>query len=110
MPTTGVRQYTDQERADAIALAADVGPSEAGRRLEIPKGTIARWASAAGVATGSGKERTANATQAARQWSERREALRDRTGKAAEEALRRLRNEIANGKPIDAKHLSITYA
>lgn len=37
------RTYTDAEKASAVALAIEVGPTEAGERLEIPKSTVANW-------------------------------------------------------------------
>lgn len=37
------RTYTDTERADAIALVLDVGPTEASKTLGIPKSTLASW-------------------------------------------------------------------
>jgi len=37
------RQYTAQEKRDALGLAAEVGPAEASRRLAIPPGTVTCW-------------------------------------------------------------------
>lgn len=37
------RTYTDQERADAIALCLQVGMAEAHDRTSIPKPTLSRW-------------------------------------------------------------------
>ena len=38
------RKYTAAEQRDAIALSADVGPTEAGERLGVPVGTVKKWA------------------------------------------------------------------
>lgn len=35
--------YTEERKAEAVALALDVGPTEAGERLGIPKSTISSW-------------------------------------------------------------------
>lgn len=39
------RTYTDEQKAEALALYAEVGPAEAARRTGIAAGTIASWAS-----------------------------------------------------------------
>jgi transposase-like protein len=38
-----MRQYTPSERADAVALAATVGPKRAAEQLGIPPRTVAYW-------------------------------------------------------------------
>lgn len=50
--TRQVRTYTDDQRAEAVALVAEHGLAEAHRRVDIPKETIRRWANRAGVTTG----------------------------------------------------------
>jgi transposase-like protein len=45
------RSYTDAEKANALSLYVDHGTAEAARQTGIAKGTIAAWASRAGVAT-----------------------------------------------------------
>jgi transposase-like protein len=42
-------KYTEAEKAEALALVAEVGQGEAARRLGIPHGTLASWAHRAGV-------------------------------------------------------------
>ena len=37
------RRYTPAEQRDAIELAADIGPTEAATRLDIPEGTVKKW-------------------------------------------------------------------
>lgn len=61
--------YTDEQRAEALALYREHGPTEASRRCGIPPRTITRWATKAGVAT----EVTAKTAAA---WSRRRLAWR----------------------------------
>lgn len=41
--------WTDEQRAEALRLLAEVGPAEAARQTGIPKGTIASWGSRLGV-------------------------------------------------------------
>ena len=42
-------RYTQEQRAEGLALVAQVGAAEASRRLGIPKGTLDSWASRARV-------------------------------------------------------------
>lgn len=58
------RAYTDDEKAEALRLYETDGPSKASKALGIPKGTIGRWAKAAGVGTVP-SEKTRAATEAA---------------------------------------------
>lgn len=37
------RQYSSAERADAVAIAQELGPTAASRKLGIPMGTVAYW-------------------------------------------------------------------
>lgn len=50
------RQYTAAEQRKAIELAADIGPTEAGKRLGIPEGTAQRWVFNARRAKAQGTE------------------------------------------------------
>lgn len=80
-------KWTPEQRAEALELYVELGPSAASERTGIPKGTIGWWASEAGIRT-DGAERTAAATEAAAlRWAERRANLADRIGAVAELAL-----------------------
>ena len=57
-------RYSDQERADALALYVEHGPAEAARRTGIPKTTISSWAGRNQVRTNA-TAKTQAATQAA---------------------------------------------
>jgi transposase-like protein len=57
------RTYTDEEKANALALYAEQGPTAVQDELGIAKGTVAGWARANGVQTVR-NERTAAATEA----------------------------------------------
>lgn len=41
-------RWTDEQRAEALALYREHGPAEASRRTGIPRGTISRWAANSG--------------------------------------------------------------
>lgn len=58
------RQYTPNEKADALKLYETDGPTAVQKQLGIPKGTIAYWAQQAGVRTVR-NERTREAVEAA---------------------------------------------
>ena len=54
MATRTVQKYIDGEKRMAIALAAELGPAEAGRRLRIPQGTLTCWGHKARMAEAEG--------------------------------------------------------
>ena len=81
------RRYTDDERAAALALYAEAGPTAVQDTLGIPKGTVTGWAKTAGIGTVR-NERTAAATEAmALDAAERRAVLADRLLAIAEQAV-----------------------
>ena len=45
------REYTAEERAEALRLYVEVGPCEAARRLGMDKRLVSKWAKKTGVAT-----------------------------------------------------------
>lgn len=45
------RTYTDQEKADALRMYEEEGPSAVQKNLGIPKNTVAGWAKRTGVRT-----------------------------------------------------------
>lgn len=47
----GMASYTDEQRAEALDLYQQLGPSEAARRAGVPKGTISSWVRRAGLKT-----------------------------------------------------------
>lgn len=67
------RSYTDAEKAEALALYETDGPTAVQQAMGIPKGTVTRWAQAAGVATVS-NERNAAAVEAVMSTHETRKA------------------------------------
>lgn len=51
------KRWTDEQRAEALALHRSHGPAEASRLTGIPKGTVASWARREGVETNVAVER-----------------------------------------------------
>lgn len=45
------RTYTDAEKTAALAIVAESGIAHAHNQTKIPKGTLSKWASAAGIET-----------------------------------------------------------
>lgn len=85
------QRYSDEQKAEALRLVVDVGPAEAGRRTGIPAGTIASWATRAGV-TG---ERHTVATKAATE--QRVATIAERKARLAEALmgdLERMRRDL----------------
>jgi transposase-like protein len=104
------RSFTDEQRAEALALYAEVGAAEAARRTGIAAGTIQSWASRSGVATAC-NERTAAAVEAAQQqWAQRRVAMVHEMGRVAAKALRVAENNLDAGSANKAKDAATTMA
>lgn len=104
------RRYTEDEKAEALALYATDGPTAVQAQLGIPKQTVQQWASDAGVRTVR-NEHTAAATEAARlDWQERRIALAHRMGAVAEKALAVAEEMLDARTPSKAKDAATTMA
>jgi transposase-like protein len=81
------RTYTDDERAAAIALYVEAGPTAVQRELGVPKGTVTAWAKVAGVGTVR-NERMGEAIEAHMLDAKaRRAGLVDKLVRVADEAL-----------------------
>lgn len=66
-------KYTEAQRAEAIELYRTEGPSAVAKKLGILKGTVTKWAKAAGVETVS-VATTRAGTEAASAYAKRRRA------------------------------------
>lgn len=86
------RTYSAEQREAALELYREVGPNEAGRRLDIPSPTIRAWARRAGVASQRAEHVRAAVEGARLTWEQRRGALTDKAGEAAEEFLAKARD------------------
>lgn len=99
----GAMRCNDSQRAEAVALAADVGPAEAARRLGLNPNTLRSWLSRAGrVLPVDGVAQTATATAtrsaaAAARAVEAVAAIADRKAALADALLRdaeRMRRDL----------------
>lgn len=65
-------RYTDQQRADALALYVEHGLAETHRRTGIPRGTLSSWQQRAGVQTADpdGSRARARTAAARARWEE----------------------------------------
>jgi len=85
------RSYTSEQRVEALRLYVEVGPAEAGRRLDIPPITVRKWAQRAG-ASAPRAARIAAAVKAAQlSRDQRAEEIAARALEAAGEFLSRSR-------------------
>lgn len=112
VPTMGRRVYTDEQKAEALALYAEHGAAETARRTGIAKGTIQSWASRTGVATTCNEQRQANVEALKARWAERRAIMVDEIGAVAHMALMRVEQFTAQRNPSgrDAKDFATTMA
>lgn len=84
-------KYTDDFKAEVLAVYEVDGPAAAARLYGVPKGTLRDWVRACGLHTEAG---TKKATQAASIALEaRRLRIREKLGERAEELLDRLKDE-----------------
>lgn len=101
---------TPEQRAEAVAIYADHGPTEAAKLTGWNKGTVTKWAQAAGVETVA-NERTRQATEAASAaWAARRARLADETGRVAEKALTKVEVFLDGEKAKAASDTSAAFA
>lgn len=103
--TLAAKVWTAEQRAEALALYVEVGPSEAGRRLGIPKHTIASWArrDRAPKADVEAEESAANFAMVIRERTleERRSALVEKLGQLAELGVDWTREALVKAKAGD---------
>jgi transposase-like protein len=100
--------YTAEQKTQALAAYAEVGPAEAARRTGIPSPTIRKWAQRAGV-TGD-DPRTRLATLAAGvSWEKRKTELADLTGAAAHVVLAHMVAAAERGDGQTARGLAVAY-
>lgn len=83
-------RYSDEQRANALALYAKHGPAEASRRTGIPKKTIASWARRSHVQTDAPQVMTAAIDMAKLTRDEKRVHLQDLILEKAIDVLRRM--------------------
>lgn len=109
------RTYTDDEKAAALALYAEQGPTAVTDAMGIPKATVASWAKRTGTRTVCVEKARARVEAAHLAWEKRRLEMADRIGHAAELALVQCENAIAGDgerspSMRDAKDAATTMA
>lgn len=86
------RAYTDEERAEALRIYEEQGPTAAQKQTGIHKATVTKWAKAAGKATVA-TQNTRKATEAAQvNNAERRAKLVERLYGLAEASVELVEN------------------
>lgn len=97
-------RYSDEQKREALDLFLEHGASEAGRRTDIPAGTIAAWASRSGL-TGPPTPEVVNALAAqAVSIAERKQSLATELGTLAAKAVAKLAERI-EADEVSAKDL-----
>jgi transposase-like protein len=104
------RSYTDADKADALALYESDGPTVVEAKLGIPKGTVTKWAKAAGTPTRFLENRSAGTQASALEWEQRRVDLAHRIGATAELALTRATEALEGNSPREAQQAATTMA
>jgi transposase-like protein len=101
------REYTAEEKAEALRLYVEVGLCQSAKLTGIPKSTIRDWAKAAGVQT-DGDTKTAAAIEAAKARAERARA--ERNALFPEVALELLKRIRETDSPSGCKDLATAAA
>lgn len=96
------KRWTEEQKAEALELYVEHGPSEAARRTGIPSKTISSWAKRSGVQSDVLGNLAAAVKVAEMRWAERRARLADEAGALAEILLKRAKVEKV---PRDARYL-----
>ena len=103
-------KYTDEQREQAVALANEVGPSEASRQLGIPRRTISSWRTPAQA--DDEKTKTARAVAAERvatQWADYRSSEAASAGASANRIRREISNRLENASGREIRDLATAY-
>lgn len=109
--------YTDDQKAEALALHLEHGTAEASRRTGIPSRTIIRWAGETGQTAQANAEKTQaaraqGAQQVSAMWADYRSREAAAAGGAAANARRAIHAAIEDGGTNyarDAKDLAVVY-
>jgi transposase-like protein len=105
-----MKAWSDEQKADAIVVAAEYGLTEGWRRTGVPKPTLARWLRAAGIGTDHvPKTREATIAAAARADQLRAE-LRTRLLEQALDLLDRMDAEHVDFKGRDVTEVVFPIA
>lgn len=83
-------KYTDEQKQEALNLYVEHGATEAAHLTSIPKRTLLRWATDAGMAQARAKKTEAARTQLARQQDARRLQLQNLLLEKAVDLIQRM--------------------
>lgn len=95
--------YTDEQRTHAVEVAAEHGPAEASRRLNIPRRTISDWMRKTGVqppkadAEKAADMRAKAAERVATEWADYRSQQAAASGAMAARLRDEVRDRLAAG-------------
>lgn len=96
--------YTTADRAQAVALYREHGPTEAARRTGVPKSTVSRWAKAQGIRTSAVSPRTAAATAAS---SEQARAVRTEVARLTLDTAEAVLDHLTRRLAVEADTLPL---
>ncbi len=103
-------RYSEQHKAEVCKLAVELDDvAEAARLRGLPRQTVHRWLSEAGV-TVTGQTRSAGTEAARQRWEERRAAMQHEIGEVAAMALEATRVALAGADLRSAKDAATTMA
>lgn len=88
------KRYTDDQKAEALHLLAEVGLGESARRTGIPPGTVASWGHRNGVESPPTDTVAALVEQRKESWQIRKIALGERLGRICEKAAQRIEERL----------------
>lgn len=100
-----MRRYSDAQRAEALALANEIGVEQAAARLDLRAGTVRQWRKRAvdtAVAT-AGVELVERSTMP---WSQRASEMIPKLGAAASDAVEAAHDAVRAGRGRDARDLA----
>lgn len=86
--------YTDEQKAEALDLYAVEGPTAVQHQLGIPKGTVTRWAKAAGVETVPDPKNAAAVEAARKKWAETMEQRKQDLAAGLMDDIAQLREQM----------------
>lgn len=107
------RSYTEAQKAEAVALAEQVGPTAAARQLGIAPGTVKRWVAPSGVLDTHGRPDPLAGLlhrPAGMRWADDVPLLMDRLAEVAGRAVDACGGAIDAGRGRDAQAFATTAA
>jgi hypothetical protein len=101
--------YSEERRAEVLAIYCETGANEAARQTGVARGTIWRWAKDADLATVPLEKVAAACEAAGIVWANRRLGEATQAGVDAAEVRERMVGYVLEGKTLDAMRLVSVY-